>query len=283
MVSDMTGRFLHRLDFSFIGRICIAALLVGAIPSAFTQADSAPGMADSKAGEWILPGATYDVATIRPTKTSEMSVRSLPSGEFISLGMPMKNTVCNAYGRFGFQILGGPSWFESDKYDIEAKPDSVLEERLQKLTWEQREEVQGHMLQALLVDRFKLKVHEDTRQLPIFALVVAKGGPKLPHAKAGEPYRMTVGNGRITAQAVPMDELAATLTGNIDHIVSNRTGLAGVYDFTIRYSDDVAATADSSTPSIFTALEDQLGLKLESAKGPVKVLIIDHVERPSEN
>jgi uncharacterized protein (TIGR03435 family) len=280
----MTERFLQRLSVSFIGQICVVVLLVGSFPSAFAQASSAPGSVDSNAGDAILPGATYDIATIRPTEPSEMgSVRSLPSGEFISIGMPMKNTVSNAYGRFGFEILGGPSWFESDKYDIDAKPDSALGERLQKLTWGQREEVQGHMLQALLVDRFKLKVHEDTRQLPIFALVVGKGGPKLQQAKAGEPYRMTVGNGRITAQAVPIDELAATLTGSIDHVVSNRTGLAGVYDFTIHYSDDVAATLDSSTPSIYTALEEQLGLKVEPAKGPVKVLIIDHVERPSEN
>jgi uncharacterized protein (TIGR03435 family) len=261
----------------------IVAVLGVMVPCAFGQGNPQPGGPAAKADGLVLPGAAYEVATIRPTKPSDMGgVRTLPSGEFISNGMSVKTTVGTAYGKFSFQILGGPAWFESDKYDIEAKPDNVLAEQLSKLSWEQRAEVQGRMLQALLEDRLKLKVHVESRELPLFALVVDKGGLKIHETKAGAPYRMMVGNGKIVCQGVSMDELAETLTGNIDHIVSNKTGLKGTYDFTLHYSDDVSG-ADSSSVSIYTAVQEQLGLKLESTKAPAPVLVIDHVERPSEN
>ena len=254
-----------------------------AVSCAFGQGRTEPSAADSKADGVVLPGAAYEVATIRPTKPGDMGgVRTLPSGEFISNGMSVKTTVGTAYGKFSFQILGGPAWLESDKYDIEAKPDNALAEQQSKLSLEQRAEEQGRMLQALLEDRLKLKVHLESRELPLFALVVEKSGLKLQETKAGAPYRMIVGNGKIVAQGVSMDELAGTLTGNIDHLVSNKTGLKGVYDFTLRYSDDLSG-ADSSASSIYTAVQEQLGLKLEPTKAPAQVLVIDHVERPSEN
>ena len=217
-----------------------------------------------------------------------------PNGLFISRGMALKFIVGRAYGKFSFQILGGPAWFDSDGYDIEAKPDSITEQQLEKLSWEQRDEVQSRMLRTLLEDRLKLKVHEETRQLPIFALIVAKNGSKLHETKAENTDSagskrfgsgLTVSNGKIIAKGVSMDELAAQLTGtgNIDHNVLNKTGLTGVYDFTLQYSDDESTISDSSPPSIFTAIQEQLGLKIESTKGPVKVLVIDHVERPSAN
>jgi uncharacterized protein (TIGR03435 family) len=258
-------------------------MVMGAAAAAWGQGSAAANGAETKVEGVLLPGAAYDVATIKPHNPSEMSsARLLPSGEFISRGMALKTIVGTAYGKFSFQILAGPAWFESDRYDVDAKPDNALGEQLQKLSWEQREKVQGRMLQALLADRVKLKVHQETKELPLFALVVEKGGLKLHESKAGEPYRMMVGNGRIVAQGISMDDLAAQLTGTIDHVVTNKTGLTGAYDFTVRYTDELSA-ADSSAPSIYTALQDQLGLKLESSKGPVQVLVIDHVERPSEN
>ena len=203
----------------------------------------------------------YDVATIKPHNPSlNISFGSLPNGGFISTGMSLKNLVCGAYNKKDFQCLGGPAWLDSDRYDVEAKPDSALSDQLLKLSPEQRWKVQGLMKQALLEDRIKLKVHHETRVLPIFALVVAKGGLKMQEGKAGDNYSKEVG-----------------------HIVQNKTGLTGVYDFTLRYSDDLATGADSSVPSIFTALQEQLGLKLENAKAPVDVIVIDHVERPSAN
>jgi uncharacterized protein (TIGR03435 family) len=263
--------------------ICFAAWLGITASVAAGQGTATPDGTSPGLETPLFAGAVYEVATIKPTPPDEMgNARSLPSGEFISNGMALKVIVGTAYGKFSFQILGGPAWFESDRYNIDAKPDSTLGEQLLKLSWPQRERVQRQMLQALLADRVKLKTHEETRELPLFALVVAKGGLKLRDAKAGEPYRMTVGNGKIVAQGISMDDLCEQLTGTVNHIVSNKTGLTGIYDFTLRYTDELS-TIDSSTPSLYTALQEQLGLKLESTKGPVGVLVIDHVERPSEN
>jgi uncharacterized protein (TIGR03435 family) len=197
-----------------------------------------------------------------------------------------------------FQCLGGPAWIESDPYDIEAKPDETTTEQLLKLTPKQRWPVEQRMQQALFADRLKLKVHFETREMPIFALVVAKGGLRMHEAKPGDTYAnglkggdgktfgggsYMVGNGKMTAQGISMDSLAANLAGTTGHIVSNKTGLTGVYDFTLQYADSDPPPPDSTAPSIYTAIEEQLGLKLESSKGPVQVLVIDHVERPSAN
>jgi uncharacterized protein (TIGR03435 family) len=152
------------------------------------------------------------------------------------------------------------------------------------------------MQQALFEDRLKLKVHFETREMPIFALVVAKGGLKMHEAKPGDTYAnglkgpdgkafgggsSMVGSGKMTAQGMSMDSLAAQLSGTTSHVVENKTGLTGVYDFTLQYADSDRPSSDSTAPSIYTALEEQLGLKLESTKGPVQVLVIDHVERPT--
>jgi uncharacterized protein (TIGR03435 family) len=256
--------------------------------------------ADAKAEEVLLPGATYDVATIKPSDPNAMGggVGMRPNGSYYTRGQSLKNSVCNAYDVEGFQCLGGPAWFESDLYDIEAKPDSGTEEQLQKLGMQQRMQIYRRMQQALFADRLKLKVHYETREMTIFALVVAKGGLKMHEARAGDTYSnglkgsdgkafgagaFSVGNGKMTAQGMSMDALAGQLAGTTSHIVENKTGLTGAYDFTLRYSAVDPPPPDSTAPSIYTALEEQLGLKLESTKGPVKVLVIDHVERPSEN
>jgi uncharacterized protein (TIGR03435 family) len=272
--------FGKRLNADINQVIFVGVWLGITIPAVFAQASAG----DSKAEDNLLPGATYTVATIKPTSPEEMgSVQTLPSGEFISKGMVLKTLVGTAYKKFSFQILKGPGWFESDRYDLDAKPDSAIADQLQKMSWQQQEKVQRRMLQGLLIDRAKLKTHEETRELPFFALVVDKNGAKLREAKPGEPYRMMVGDGKIVAQGIPMDDLAEQLTANMDHIVSNKTGLAGTYDFTLRYSEDEGTKPDPSLPSLYTALTEQLGLKLESTKGPVLVLVIDHVERPTKN
>jgi uncharacterized protein (TIGR03435 family) len=299
MARNMNVLLSGKLSFVTARLICVVALISVAVSGAFAQGNAAASAADAKAAEVILPGAVYDVATIKPHNPSlNISFGSLPNGGFISTGMSLKNLVCGAYNKKDFQCLGGPAWLDSDRYDVEAKPDSALSDQLLKLSPEQRWKVQGLMKQALLEDRIKLKVHHETRVLPIFALVVAKGGLKMQEGKAGDNYSkglkwadgkgmgagsFTIGNGMMQAQGISMDSLADQLTNEVGHIVQNKTGLTGVDDFTLRYSDDLATGADSSVPSIFTALQEQLGLKLENAKAPVDVIVIDHVERPSAN
>ena len=289
-----------KLSFTTARLICIVTLMSFAVSTAFAQGNAAASAVESNTTEVLLPGAAYDVATIKPSNPNAQGggVGMRPNAVFYSTGQSLKNAVCNAYDVMVFQCLGGPAWFESDLYDIEAKPDSATTEQLLKLRWKQRWPVLQRMQQALFADRLKLKVHYETREMTIFALVVAKGGLKMHEAKPGDTYAnglkgsdgkpfgggsFMVGNGKITAQGMSMDALAGQLKATTSHIVSNKTGLTGVYDFTLRYSDDMGANADSTAPSIFTALQEQLGLKLESSKGPVDVLVIDHVERPSAN
>jgi uncharacterized protein (TIGR03435 family) len=169
------------------------------------------------------------------------------------------------------------------------------------------------MLQPALAERFKLKVHSETKQLPVYELIVAKGGAKLKEATAGDTYAngikgpdgvgrggmMRSGPGQLTAQAVPMTSLANLLSQQLHRTVLDKTGLTAKYDLELNWTPDQGsdpmfkgpegspqradAAPDSSGPSIFTALQEQLGLKLQSANGPVETLVIDHVEMPSEN
>lgn len=301
MTLDMTRQVEGRLNFMIARWVCAAVLAGFVVSGAWGQGSPAASATDSKAEAVLLPGATYDVATIKPSdpKAQGGGVGTRSNAAFYSTGQSLKDAICNAYDVMGFQCLGGPAWLESDDYDIEAKPDSATTEQLLKLSWKQRWPVQQRMQQALFADRLKLKVHYETREMPIFALVVAKAGLKMHEAKAGDTYPsglkgsdgkafgkgsfMVSSNGTMTAQGISMDALAAQLAGTTSHIVSNKTGLTGVYDFTLQYSNNDLPAPDSTAPSIYTALEEQLGLKLESAKGPVQVLVIDRVERPSEN
>jgi uncharacterized protein (TIGR03435 family) len=160
------------------------------------------------------------------------------------------------------------------------------------------------MFQSFLRDRFQLKVHREPKELPVLALVVAKGGPKLQQARAGDTYpdgikgpdgkpaghagMMMWGPGRLTGQGIPVANLVPPLTQQLGRIVQDKTGLTGMYDIELHWTADDAApdsrsASDSPGPSIFTAMQEQLGLKLESQKAPVEVLLIDHVEQPPPN
>jgi uncharacterized protein (TIGR03435 family) len=180
--------------------------------------------------------------------------------------------------------------------------DAATTDALKKLSQDQRWPAQQQMLQSLLADRFQLTVHRETKELPIYTLVIAKGGPKLREAKPGDPgagdMKGSQISGDLTAQAVPIATLVQSLTQMLGHPVSDKTELKGVYDFKLQFTPDdrlqppsgappnfrfPLPPADSNAPSLFDALQEQLGLKLESGKGPAEVMVIDHVERPSEN
>jgi uncharacterized protein (TIGR03435 family) len=193
------------------------------------------------------------------------------------------------------RILGAPDWAKSDKFDIAAKVDSSDVAELQKLSQYQR----GLMLQALLVDRFKMVIHAETRELPVFALVIAKNGPKLKEATPEDKGMMRLTRGMLVGQGIPITFLANMLMHQSElegRTVLDKTGLTGKYEVTLQWTpedqtlpgpaDGAQATAppsDASGPSIYTALQEQLGLKLESTKGPVEFLVIDHIEQPSPN
>ena len=197
------------------------------------------------------------------------------------------------------QIVGGPEWVNDDIYEIRAKINGPLSEAMQAMPSRERQEKTELMEQSLLAERFKLKVHFETRELPVFALVVAKGGPKLtPSTNASSAHglglRLTGQGAELKAEGTSIQSLASALQMQPEiggRLLVDRTGLTGKYDITLNWARDrgaaggpEAATAqDEGGPTFFTALEEQLGLKLVETKGPVEVIVIDHIERPSEN
>jgi uncharacterized protein (TIGR03435 family) len=247
----------------------------------------------------------YDVVSIKPNKSGPgmMRIMSLED-RYSSTNTGLKPVIQFAYGLKMLDMVSGlPGWADSAAFDIEAKMDAETIAALKALPKEQGDEQRRLVLQAMLADRFKLKVHHESKEAPIYSLVIAKGGFKLKDADPNNTYpngikgpdgishagMMMMRNGTLTAQAVPMSNLVVNLSGQVHRIVEDRTGLTGKYDISLQWSpdempsgQDATATA-SSGPSIFTALQEQLGLKLESTKGPVDTVVVDHVEMPSEN
>jgi uncharacterized protein (TIGR03435 family) len=191
---------------------------------------------------------------------------------------------------FGFErirVVGGPDWLGSDDYEIQAKIEDSLYAAMQKMTPAQQREQVNLMEQSLLADRFKLKVHFETRELPMFALMIAKGGPKLTPAKDGESSRLSVRQNEMTATAISVDEwIHSPFLGG--RVVVDQTGLKEKYDFTLTWSEPsltsgAAQENGTDAPSLFTAVQEQLGLKLIPTHGPVEVIVVDDIEKPSAN
>jgi uncharacterized protein (TIGR03435 family) len=166
------------------------------------------------------------------------------------------------------QMAGGPAWIKSEGFDIDAVP-AMPSDRAHVL----------EMLQTLLAERFHVRWHEETREMPAYSLKVDAGGAKLAPAKDGQA-RMQMGN--MSAPSLPMEAFCQILEFEVGRPVVNQTGLAGPYAFELHYARDAAVT-DTSLPSLFTAVREQLGLRLESAKLPVKVFVIDDAQRPLGN
>jgi uncharacterized protein (TIGR03435 family) len=193
------------------------------------------------------------------------------------------------------RVVGGPDWLRQDiQYEIQAKIEDSLFAAMKKMTPAQQREQVDLMEQSLLADRFKLKVHFETREMPVYALVVAKGGSKLTPAKDGEPTRLTrLNNGQgneMVATAVTLDQFVhSPLLKPGGRQVVDQTGLKGAYDFTLKSGSDqlvaagIGQESEANAPSLFTAIQEQLGLRLIPSKAPLEVIVVDHIEKPSEN
>lgn len=222
----------------------------------------------------------------------------------------LKELMAFAYRLQQFQISGGPRWIGSDRFDIEGKTDGP------NLDFEQVR----LMLQSLFEDRFKLKVHRETKEGPVYALVLAKGGAKIKLSRDQSPDdvdgpappgagpnhgAIRIGAGNLVGNAVTLSWFATMLSQRLDRLIVDKTNLTGRYDIRLQWTPNAGeypydlggsrlptsiidmngttVTLDPNGPSIFSAMQEQLGLKLESSKAPVELLVIDHVERPSEN
>jgi uncharacterized protein (TIGR03435 family) len=260
--------------------LLIAASLIFAAPPARAQT-TVPATSD-----------TFDVISIHQNNTAadgHHHIYNNPSdSHFRTVNLSLKDLLQFAYDLPKSQILGAPPWLDSTMFDIEAKSGPSIDAELQALPSDQARRRKQLMVQALLADRFKLVAHQETRQLPVYALVVAKGGPKFnPSTINGT----TISTGRTRLHVAGSDDtiaiLARELAQVLGRVVLNNTGLSARYDLTLQWTPDDALTNGASDPNlppgIFTAIREQLGLKLDSTKGPVPVLVLDHVETPSAN
>ena len=236
---------------------------------------------------WAQP-LTFEVASIRPSKPGEMnwSTSTLPGGRFVSNGATLKMLMTFAYDVREFQISGGPGWINSERFDIAA---SAATEKTPT------DEQFNEMLRSLLADRFRLKVHQETKEMPLYELVIGPKGIKLKEAAAPSGGNIRSGRGRIDAIGIPFPAMAQVLAQILGRPVIDKTGLTSRYDFTLEWAPEtgqgvgvpgvpaVTAVGTSDGPTIFTAIQEQLGLRLDSQRGPAEVIVIDQVERPSEN
>jgi uncharacterized protein (TIGR03435 family) len=191
-----------------------------------------------------------------------------------------------------FQVTGGPGWINAATWEVTAKVDQPAAD-WSTLRNEVRNRIEQQRMQAVLAQRFALQCHFETKELPVYNLVLGKGGSKLKATPSDAATKNSLdlngrnGENRAEAKGVTMAPVVAMLTQSLGRTVIDKTGLTGLYDFTLTYTSDVDAGSPASDapsgPTIFTALEEQLGLKLESAKGPVQILVIDHIEKPTED
>ena len=239
------------------------------------------------------PPLAFDAVSIKPNKSGSGSTSMHTTTErFQATNLPLKTLIRDAYDlQTPDQVIGLPAWTDSVNFDIEAKIDAETLAILKSKSSEESGRLLNGMMQSALADRFHLKAHPETRELPIFELTLARGGSKLTSADADNPKNgnMSSNNQKLTATGIPTANLCTFLSRRLHRQVRDKTGLTGLYDFVLQWSPDEAsgesadASGASQAPSLFTALQEQLGLKLESTKGPVPTIIVDHVEMPSEN
>jgi uncharacterized protein (TIGR03435 family) len=311
---NRVGRIL-RVEVSEDSRISSStmALVVIAVASAMTL----NLIAQQPAGE---PSPTFEVASVRPNMSGDnkTSSQTLPGGRYNAINNLPRQLIMRAYGLQDQQLVGAPDWISSERFDIVAKAEGELGPVLLRDGNPSRLQL---MIRSLLEERFKLKVHREPRQVDIYALIPVrtdgrlgpqlkpstidcealraarrKGGPGPEPEKPGERpqcgARMVAGE--LITGGLPLGELVSTLAGTVGRSVVDRTGLTGNYDIHLKWTPDFVRQRapgdvvringiefDPSGPSIFTALQEQLGLKLESERGTVEALVIDHIERPS--
>jgi uncharacterized protein (TIGR03435 family) len=267
---------------------------LGSFPLVLKRATPETEWATPAAPSRILPMATdakpgVEVATIKPTQPGTQLFMFLIQGEKVVVkNFTLKFIIKYAYDMPERQLAGGPGWLDTDKWDIEVKPDAPGVPSVA-----QKKEI----LQKLLAERFALKFHEEKRNMEAFALIVGKNGPKMTRtADASDSANFTVPLGMVSARSATMGEFAHLLQSDIlgQPVVEN-TGLSGRWDFTLNWTPDEtqfidrgmrpppAANDANAPPPLFTAIQEQLGLKLEAQKVDAPVMLIDHVEHPSPN
>jgi uncharacterized protein (TIGR03435 family) len=245
--------------------LVLAALGIFACDGMFAQSTTKP--------------PTFDVASVRPNLTG-VNGSSISGSGGAGGRITLENASLKECIFFAFDIpwgrdyeLSGPVWLDEEKFDIAATfPPGTPRDRIHE------------MMRTLLADRFSLKIRYENRKLEAYVLVLGKRGPKLEPGSTGTDGAFIWGDGKLTARAISMSGLADRLSGpvfKLDRPVVDMTGIKGVYDFILKWSPDDAPVSASSSASIFTALQEQLGLKLETRKISARTVVIEHLEKVS--
>ncbi|HKO20941.1 MAG TPA: TIGR03435 family protein [Acidobacteriaceae bacterium] len=250
---------------------------------------------------------TFAVAAIKPSASDTgRSIKFLPGGRFVATGANVRLLIKVAYNLNDDQVSGGPSWIGMKRFDIDAKPDAPTGDAptstdaaaVSDADKTRVQDVTHLRLQALLEDRFHLKLRSEMKEMNTYALVVAKSGPKL--TKAADPAaapHFQGSSGALVATSASMDQLAGAMSDWVGHPVLNFTGIGGRYDFRLTWSPDQPVqwampggslsapppSQDTGGPTIFTALQQQLGLSLQSRKAKTLFETVENVQLPSEN
>lgn len=245
----------------------------------------------------------FEVASIKPTGPEgqhRISINFQPGGRFTATGITTKLLIQEAFDVRDSQISGGPGWVSSDGFDINAKavsqdaaapPSASEEQRVASM------KANRLRLQSLLIERYHLKFHREMREQQVFALVVARGGPKMKASAAVDgpgSQGFRISRGSMTGQKVSMESLAQALARPLGRTVVNKTGLSGLFEVNLEWTPDAGQSFgaapdappqanDAPGPSIFSALQERLGVRVESEKAQVEQLVIDFVDKPSEN
>ena len=243
-------------------------MLLLAQATAFAQAADAPA---------------FEVTTIKPSQPDSTAgpLIGISGGRITLTGFTLKLLMVYAYWIHPNQVAGSSGWMDSEKFDIVAKPEKAFlpQDQLRR------------MLQTMAADRFKLKFHHEQRELPVYVLTVAKGGPRMKARTPGDGgpgFRMVFQGNSLPGRNASIAQMIFVLqTRVVDRPVIDETGLSGSFDFDLAWSrdavGDATGPADSDAPDFFTAMQKQLGLSLESRKAPVDVLVIDRAEKPDAN
>ncbi len=281
-------------------RLTLRMALVGLVISAVSRSQEA------------AQKPQFEVASVKPSPGLDQRGQiGRPSrGRFTAANVTLKLLIQNAYRIRDFQLIGGPNWIATDRWNIEAHAEDGTVPAQTGPVDPNSPDAMSLRVQSLLEDRFKLKLHRETRELPIYTLSIAKGGSKLkiveapPPRLAGQrpsnaplPGGLGIGPANLVGNAITMAQFIAAVSGLVGRSIADRTSIRDHFDVQLSFAPEstpgnpvgtggastAAPVANDPAPSIFTALQEQLRLKLESARGPVEVLIIDNVERPSEN
>ena len=316
IVRIMSEHLVQKMDLSrklLLGGVAFVSLAIPVALGLSAKLDTATTMDVNEPGQFEPPATTKKdtavdlvplaVATIKQVAFAETDPMTTQfSDDGVSFrGVVIAMIVQQAflpqvalYDRNDDRLVGLPSWTKSEHYDVEAKVDYEDVPKWKALSLTQK----SLALQPLLVKRFNLQFHHETRERPTYSLVVAKNGPKLHKAqhvetspngtgspdRTGDRDRSTVTPGKMVLKGASLSLLANLLSSQgLSHAVIDKTGLTGLYDITLRWSPDDVGSSDASLPSLFTALQEQLGLKLEYNKNPLDVIVIDRIEKPSPN